>query len=334
MSIPSKPDVLIVGIHPLSLALASILGFCGLNILVIDAVNKPNLQPENLNLSSYNIQLLKQFGFNVEAKTSQLEFVNQSLKLLATYLCYVVWETEIIGKTQNKYQLKNQNDVSFHESKFTYFIDDLLIDEKDNDINFRNAFILAWRLVGIVIDTLDSEILSSYQKEKEIIQQYAFPKNHFQKIKEKLIGVKKTSINFIDSKINLHLSHKRVLQAGEILPDLVFYDEQLKTESSLYNWCKYPHFSIIIFGYLGPTNLFSLARWIQLNFSIQLYYLPPSEKNEAIFKALDIPIGEKKTLIVRPDRYLAFVNDTVDMDIIDNYLRNVLLMKAKAEKKI
>lgn len=332
MSIPSKSDVLISGIHPVSLAFASILGANGLKVLVIDDVEKPNLSSEVLGLSTYNIQLLKHIGFAIEANTSQLEFVNQSLKLLATHLCSVVWSTQIIDKSENKYRLQHDEKVTFHEGKFTYLLEDLIIDKKENELNFRNAFVLAWRLVGIVNETFEPKILSSYQKEKEILQQYAVAKSTFQKVKEKFIQPKKTAIHLTDSKINLHLSHKRALEAGDVLPDLPFYDEQLKAESSLYNWCKYQHFSMIIFGYLGATNLFSVARYLQLNYSIQLFYLPPSEKNESIFKALDIPIGEKKTLIVRPDRYLSFVNDTVDLDIIDNYFRNVLFMKAKAEE--
>ena len=334
MIIPSKSDVLISGIQPVTLAFASILGFCGLKVLVVDDLKKPVLNPKSLNLSDYNILLLKHVGFTIEANTSHFSFVNQSLKLLATHLSNVVWDTEIIEKSQNKYQLKHNNLSSFHESKFIYSSDDLIIDKNENELNFRNAFALAWRLVAIVNETFSTKILSSYQKEKEIFQQYASEKSQFQKIRDKFIGTKKTSIHLTDSEINLHLSHKRELQAGDILPDLTFYDEQLKADSNLYNWCKYAHFSIIIFGYLGPTNLFSLARWLQLNYPIQLFFLPQSEKNEAIFKALRIPLGEKKTLIIRPDRYIAFVNDTVDMDIIDNYLNNVLGMKAKAKDKV
>ena len=331
MTIPSKSDVLISGIRPVSLAFASILGFCGLKVLVIDDLEKPDLSSEILKLSTYNIKLLVHAGYNIEANTSQLEFVNQSLKLLATHLCSVVWNTEIYKKSENKYAVTHQNVTSFHETKFIYSVHDLIIDEKENELNFRNAFILAWRLVDIINETFDFRILTSYQKEKEILEQLAGEKSAIQKIREKFIGLKKPDIQLTDSKINMHLSQKRALEAGGILPDLIFYDEQLKAESSLYNWCKYQHFSIIILGYLGPTNLFSLARWIQLNYPIQLFYLPLSEKNKAIFEELNISIGEKKTLIIRPDRYICFVNDTVDMDIIDNYLRNVLLMKTKSE---
>ena len=331
MIIPSKSDVLISGIQPASLAFGSILSFCGLKVLVVDNLKMIDFDSKSLNLSGYNILLLQHIGFTVEANTSHFSFVDQSLNLLATHLSNVVWDTQIIEKAENKYQLKHNNVSWFHESKFIYSSDDLIIDKNENELNFRNAFVLAWRLVAIINETFSTKILSSYQKEKEILQQYAAEKSRFQKISEKLIGTKKTAIHLADSKINLHLSHKRELQAGDILPDLAFYDEQLKADSSLYNWCKYAHFSIIIFGYLGPTNLFSLARWLQLNYPIQLFYLPHSKKNESIFKSLHIPLGEKKTLIIRPDRYIAFVNDTVDMDIIDNYLRNVLLMKAKAE---
>jgi hypothetical protein len=71
---------------------------------------------------------------------------------------------------------------------------------------------------------------------------------------------------------------------------------------------------------------------VQLNFNVKLFYLPYSEKNESVFESLKISSTEKRTLIVRPDKYISLVNDTVDTDIIDNYLRNVLMLTANAEE--
>jgi hypothetical protein len=111
--------------------------------------------------------------------------------------------------------------------------------------------------------------------------------------------------------------------------DLDFYDEKLKINSSLYQWCSYHHFSVFFFGFLTPSHLFTIAKWIQLNYAVQLFYLPPSEKNQHIFDAFEIKEGERKTLIIRPDRYIGLINDAIDIDIVDNYLKNMVLMKNK-----
>jgi hypothetical protein len=39
----------------------------------------------------------------------------------------------------------------------------------------------------------------------------------------------------------------------------------------------------------------------------------------------------KKTIIVRPDKYIGLLNDGIDVDIIDNYLANFVNMKEKVK---
>jgi hypothetical protein len=39
----------------------------------------------------------------------------------------------------------------------------------------------------------------------------------------------------------------------------------------------------------------------------------------------------KKTIIIRPDKYIGLLHDGIDVDIIDNYLANFVNMKEKVK---
>ena len=340
MSIPKKSSILISGSSPVAIAFATILSACGIKVLVIDELREADLRKESFVLDRYCFSLLEKMGYKLpEAdhfliKTS--DFITQSLSLLATHLSLVFWDT----KWTSNYNISGSNyilkyrDVDFeHQTEYHFTINDLVIDVNNEALNFRNAFVLAWRLIGIITGNLDAKILQSYPAETALLsKQYAdqsSSKNSFQQLFSRLLKSKKSEINLIESKISLHLSQHRKVEAGELLKDLDFYDEKLKVNSSLYQWCSYHHFSVFFFGFLTPSHLFTIAKWIQLNYAVQLFYLPPSEKNQHIFDAFDIKEGERKTLIIRPDRYIGLINDAIDIDIIDNYLKSMVLMKHK-----
>jgi hypothetical protein len=73
-------------------------------------------------------------------------------------------------------------------------------------------------------------------------------------------------------------------------------------------------------------DLFALAKWIthSYNGALNLFYLPPSAKNQHVFNQFDIAEGKQKALIVRPDMHIGLMNDVVDIDMMDNYLNNVV----------
>jgi hypothetical protein len=43
-----------------------------------------------------------------------------------------------------------------------------------------------------------------------------------------------------------------------------------------------------------------------------------------VFNALDAKPHMQKAIIVRPDMYIGLMSDTVDMVLMDNYLKNVV----------
>ncbi|MFC5285350.1 hypothetical protein [Pedobacter alpinus] len=333
MRIPAPSDILIVGVSPVTLALATVLAKSGLKVLVIDESISPKTNFDSLQLSNYCQNLLVDTGFEIGENLEANSFINQSFKLLAHYLCSVIWETKIEFKTVDNYNLIHNGIQYKYASSFVFFEKDLIISSKNHDLNFRNVFLLAWRVIGIVNERLNSLVLNGYTEEKNLLVSFSdepIETGFFAKLFKNWIPNKK-EINYTDSSVNLHLSHQRDLAAGNLLPDLPFYNEKIKEQISLYKWCNYHFFSLIIIGRIHSNFLFNIAKWVQLNYQIQLFYLPYSEKNKDFFETLGLEEGKQRTLIIRPDRYIGFLHDAIDTDILDNYLRSVLLMKAKAE---
>nr|WP_294896415.1 FAD-dependent monooxygenase [uncultured Pedobacter sp.] len=336
MRIPTPSDVLIVGVSPVSLAFATILAKGGLNVLVVDQSESPQEESERtINLSTYSAEILKQHGYKFNGNTTEQDFTEQSLSLLAHSLCCVIWGTQLSNSSNGKHQLLQEANEQQHITNFVFRLSDIEVEKANAEANFRNAFILAWRVIGVQLKRFHPYILHSFEAEKLVISEFYQDKKEmgvFNRWLLKLNPQKPTDLRLTHSPINLHLSQQRNLEAGELLPNLPFYDEKLKQETSLHHWCNYQQFSLIVIGNVNPQYVFNIAKWVQLNFNIKLFYLPYSKRNDSIFHKLNISESERRTLIIRPDKYISMINDTVETDIIDNYLRNVLMMNANAEK--
>ncbi len=221
----------------------------------------------------------------------------------------------------------------------------------------QDAYNLAWKLAGVVNGQIKLGILDSYAAERmpvaktllnstdkafNIIMSPSWFIRLFKKWvwfrvlhtawKSKKVRtfffktISQTGISYRDSKINLHLSKGTKIKAGDRLPYLKVYDEKKETETDLHEWCGKPGFTLIILGKLDEMFLFTLAKWISdhhpgiLNF----LYLPPSGKNVDVFNALEADPQKQKAIIVRPDMYIGYMNDVVDIGMMDNYLQNVV----------
>lgn len=336
MRIPTPSDVLIVGVSQVSLAFAVLLAKGGLNVLVIDASEEERSETEQLlELSLYSVELLTQHDFKLNTETTEQDFIEQSLSLLAHSLCCVIWGTKLADSFGKEHQLVQAGALQQHHSDFLFKLSDLEVSSTNNEANFRNAFVLAWRVIGVQLKKFHPFISHSFDEEKKLITDFYQDKKGGGFLKKwigKLNPSKSENLQLIGSSINLHLSQQRFLEAGALLQNLPFYDEKLKQQTSLYEWCNYQYFSLIVIGTINAHFLFNIAKWVQFNFNIKLFYLPYSEKNDPIFAGLKIGDNERRTLIIRPDKYISFVNDTVDTDIIDNYVRNILMISPNAEK--
>jgi len=223
----------------------------------------------------------------------------------------------------------------------------------------QDAYNLGWKLAGVVNGQLNEAILDSYAAERmpvaktllnttdrlfKMITGKGWLTGFFRKwILPKVINfawaqaglrelfferLAQLNISYRDSKINLNLSTAKNIKAGDRLPYLKVFDEKKLEETDLHQWCLKPGFTLMVFGKLQEIDLFTLAKWITQKYpTLNFYYLPPSAKNTAVFSAFEIGEGHKKALIVRPDMHIGFINDVVDIDMMDNYLQNILGMK-------
>lgn len=335
-----KPDtdVSIYGINIPALFLAVALSYNGVSVFIWAEQEKPDDFPEELIFDNYIGHFLKQFGYQIKDNADMITvsgFLEQSLKLLAGRVCPVVWKSS--EKEREEYLTATLTLQKISKINPLVYKAEALLLNNNLDLSFRNILLLGWRMSGLINGTLNQKTLLTAKLEKTLLQeqweQKVFKQSAFKRLLAKIHQPKAKVYQLIDAKINLHLSQDRSLEAGELLPDFKFYDEKAQVDIQLHQWTNYQYFSVILFGYLSQPNLFTVSRWMQLNYPVKLYYLPPSERNEPIFEFMDIKPDTKRTFIVRPDLYLGLIHDTIDVEVIDNYLKNVLGMKVNQEKR-
>ncbi len=220
----------------------------------------------------------------------------------------------------------------------------------------QDAYNLAWKLAGVSSQKLQPTILESYAAERmpvarKLLQttdrffnlinsQNIFNRFLRNQIFPKLIRflwekesfrefgfrtISQIGINYRNSKINLNLSKAENIKAGDRLPFIKIFDEKKKQETDLHAWCSKPGFTFIALGKLKENDLFNLARWITQHYPQQLnfFYLPFSAKNKAVFDCFELKEDQHKAIIVRPDMYIGYLNDTIHIDLIGDHLEKV-----------
>jgi 2-polyprenyl-6-methoxyphenol hydroxylase-like FAD-dependent oxidoreductase len=221
----------------------------------------------------------------------------------------------------------------------------------------QDAYNLAWKLAGVVNKQLNATVLDSYAAERmpvakellsttdrafSIIMSHRWLSRMFKKwmlpgllkfvwrkktLREAFFKrVSQTGITYRDSAINLHISQATKIKAGDRLPYLKVFDEKKQKETDLHEWCGKPGFTFIVLGKLTELDLFMLAKWITQKYPaiLNFFYLPQSAKNQQVFDEFEIRKNQVKSLIIRPDMHIGFINDKVDMVLMDNYLQNVV----------
>ncbi|HWZ15922.1 MAG TPA: FAD-dependent monooxygenase [Mucilaginibacter sp.] len=225
----------------------------------------------------------------------------------------------------------------------------------------QDAYNLAWKLAGVVNKRFNKTILDTYAMERmpvakdllsttdkafSLIMSGSWISSLFKKWilpgllkmvwSKKLLRegffkrVSQISISYRNSPLSLHLSNSAKIKAGDRLPYLKIYDEKKEEETDLHAWCSKPGFTLIILGKFDELFLFTLAKWITGRYSntLNFFYLPPSGKNLDVFNAFEANPHQQMAIIVRPDMHIGFMNDKVDMVLMDNYLRNVAGIKS------
>jgi 2-polyprenyl-6-methoxyphenol hydroxylase-like FAD-dependent oxidoreductase len=219
----------------------------------------------------------------------------------------------------------------------------------------QDAHNLAWKLSGVIKQTMQENILNSYANERMPIAKQllkttdrafsiimsnnwvaGFIKKNIlprvlsyvwnnEKLKQHFFkNISQININYRHSAINLHISHATKVKAGDRLPYMKIYDEKQQQETDLHQWCAKPGFTLMVLGRLSEHDLFTIAKWLNQTYAetVNFFYLPYSYPNHMVFELFEIKSGHKKSLIVRPDMHIGFMNDVVDIEMMDNYLTN------------
>ena len=221
----------------------------------------------------------------------------------------------------------------------------------------QDAYNLAWKIAGVVNGKIKPAILNTYAAERMPVARRLLNTTDrvFSLImsKSRFVGflkiavlpgllkmvwkssflreqffrqVSQIAISYRNSGISLHISQSNSVKAGDRLPYLKVYDEKKQEETDLHAWCSKPGFTLIVLGKLTEPDLFSIAKWITQAYAplLNFFYLPPSAKNQHVFDKFEIKEKRAKSLIIRPDMHIGFINDAVDMVLMDNYLKNVI----------
>jgi 2-polyprenyl-6-methoxyphenol hydroxylase-like FAD-dependent oxidoreductase len=221
----------------------------------------------------------------------------------------------------------------------------------------QDAYNLAWKLASVINKKTTGKLLDSYAAErmpvaKKLLKttdsaftfgmsnsilsrlfkkyimtrllRFAWGKERIRKVFFRIVS--QTGINYRESKLNLHLSQAKTIKAGDRLPCLTIFDEKKQEETDLHQWCFKPGFTLIILGKLIEEDLFKVAKWLTQSYSgyINFYYLPTSAKNQHVFDAFEVGKGQHRSLLVRPDMYIGFMNDAIDLDRMDRYLQGAV----------
>ncbi|MFA6086146.1 FAD-dependent monooxygenase [Mucilaginibacter sp.] len=221
----------------------------------------------------------------------------------------------------------------------------------------QDAYNLAWKMAAVINGQIKENILTSYAVERipvarellnttdrifniitsrswfsGLIKRYIMPKAlklfwSNKNLRETFFKrISQTSINYRDSKINLQLGSVTSIKAGDRLPYLPIFDEKKQSNTDIHAWCSKPGFTLITLGEISEVYLFTLAKWITQNYasSLNFFHLPPSVNNQNVFNTFEINAGTRKALIIRPDMHIGYMNDIVDIEPMNNYLRNVV----------
>ena len=221
----------------------------------------------------------------------------------------------------------------------------------------QDAYNLAWKLAGVIKKQFDGSILESYSSERmpvarellkttdrlftmavsgnwliRKIRNWFLSKIVFRMFQERSITgnlfsrISQTGIHYRRSPLSVHHSNATKVKAGDRLPFLSLFDEKLKEYSDLHFWCSKPGFTLLVIGLLSQRDVHLLSKWIKSTYpsDLHFYYLPPSDRNQHIFDYFEIPDAGKKAIIVRPDLHIGYLNDIVDIELIDTYLKQSL----------
>ena len=128
------------------------------------------------------------------------------------------------------------------------------------------------------------------------------------------------------SSISINHSQMEIIKTGERFPSLEVYDEKSKSHKNLSQLLHNTHFTLLIVGSIGAHNLWALGKWVQQTYpkNLHIIYLPYKQNNINVFKSLQMHEEQNLLAILRPDRHIAYLSNTIQVHLVSNYLDSII----------
>jgi len=223
---------------------------------------------------------------------------------------------------------------------------------RDMNEGLYDAANLAWKLAGVVNGRMAPSVLHTYQLERlpaikpntgvfefgvegrqwpnwlkaswlKWVGRIAASPARLKPAFRRLVGL---DVNYRRSPLSIHHAVGVNIQAGDRLPYLPVFDEKTKTQTDLHRWCEKPGFILLVIGTISNHHLNIIGKWMRQKYprEMHLYYLPYSERNQQVFQAFEVGPANTKIVLIRPDMYIAYINDMLNVSLIDTYMEEVL----------
>lgn len=225
------------------------------------------------------------------------------------------------------------------------------------NIGMQEAANLGWKLAGVVRGQHKQETLFSYQQEREeavtragamaasawrVLADRPWTTNKwfwgaFRKRLQRELSKPRSvaslegdlaqwDVGYPGSPLSVHHSTQFSVRAGDRLPYLPLFDEKQQSETDLHGWCAKPGFVLLVLGTVGHHNLRLIGQWMKQKYprDMHLYYLPYSDRNKVVFDRFAMRQTMTKMVLVRPDMHIAYINDTLNTGLVDNYMEGVM----------
>ncbi len=221
----------------------------------------------------------------------------------------------------------------------------------------QDAANLAWKLAGVVTGRMDTRLLHTYQQERMPVARATLKGTdhifgwiratplRFMSLFDPLFSwvirsvgrrpglvkrmfdeLAQLNIHYRKAGLAVHYATGRRIQAGDRVPFLSVFDEKTKKQTDLHRWCEKPGFVLLVLGTVGSHQLHIVGQWIRQKYprAMHLYYLPYSPQNQPVFDAFEVKADGIKTVFIRPDMYIGYINDVLNIGLVDTYMEEVI----------
>lgn len=224
----------------------------------------------------------------------------------------------------------------------------------------QDAANLAWKLAGVISGRMGAQLLHTYQAERRPVAKAVINTTDWMfgltvrnrpglyRIRNLLLSralkylgknnrrlarvfdrLAQLNTHYRKSSLAVHHAVKRQVQAGDRLPFLSVYDEKAKVQTDLHRWCEKPGFTLLVLGTISHHHLHIIGQWMRQKYprEMHLYYLPYSPRNHHLFDTFEVKPDGVKMVLVRPDMYIGYVNDMLNVSLVDTYMEEVIKWK-------